>query len=321
MSPGDSQAVHHPVLGEEVLGYLEPQPGVSVLVDANLGEGGHAELFLSRFPEVIVLGVEVDREISGVAVKRLAGFGKRFRHFSMWNDAFFEGYAEWGFAPPDRILFDLGVSAFHFEKGGRGFSFLRDEPLDMRLDHTQEITAKDIVNSRSEREIADILFQYGEERYARRIASAIVRERRSQRIESSHALAQLIQRAVPPSYRHGRLHPATRSFQALRIAVNEELRRLERALDCAFRVLKEDGRMAVISFHSLEDRIVKRFFAAKSRPCTCPPEWPVCRCGGGRELSLLTKKPVTAGAVERERNPASRSAKLRAVAKAPGGAE
>ncbi len=315
----DLQLIHTPVLLKEVLECLAPGGSRCIMVDANLGEGGHAGVFLNRYPNLILFGVEADRDIAHIARRKLEGFGDRFRLYRMWFDDFFSNYEQYCDEAPDRILFDLGISAFHFKKSGRGFSFSMDEPLDMRLDRELPETAEDIVNSYPEEALADIFFNFGEERYSRRIARIIVNERRSARITRSKALAELIRRAVPASYRNGRIHPATRSFQALRIAVNRELEQLSRGLEGAFRVLKEGGRMAVISFHSLEDRIVKRFFREKNKSCTCPPEAPICICGGKRELTLLNKKPVKPGNEELIRNPASRSARMRAVLKLPGG--
>ncbi len=313
------EAVHVPVLLEEVLQYLQPQGSSEIMVDANLGEGGHAEAFLSAFPDLVLLGVEVDTEIADRAAERLAPFGKRFRLFRRWSQDFFEHYEYLYDEHPTRILFDLGISQFHYERAARGFSFKRDEPLDMRLDLDQDETARDLVNTVSARELADILRQYGEERFAGRIAARVVKERSLSAIESSLRLANIISAAVPANYRRGRIHPATRSFQALRIAINNELSGLEAALEGAFGILRETGRLAVISFHSLEDRIVKRFFRERNKSCKCPPEWPICQCGGRRELQILTKKPIRSSAGEVMRNPASRSARLRVIEKAKDG--
>lgn len=185
----------------------------------------------------------------------------------------------------------------------------------MRLSQELELDARDIINDYPEKELADVLYLLGEERFSRRIARAIVRQRAVAPIESSRELAELIYHAVPPDYRHGRIHPATRSFQALRIAVNGELDRLEGALQAALAVLKVGGRIGVISFHSLEDRIVKRFFRDKNKACTCPPDQPMCNCGGRRIVDILTKKPISAGVDERTANAPSRSAKLRVAVK------
>jgi 16S rRNA (cytosine1402-N4)-methyltransferase len=305
---------HVPVLLEEVLELLAPPDGEASLVDATIGEGGHAEAFLSRFPRLRVVGVDKDGEILKKAEARLAPFGGRVRLVRSGFADFFE--QELGSLRPERILMDLGVSMFHFEQSGRGFSFRAEEPLDMRLDPGSGRTVAELLESAEEGELERLLEEYGEEPRARRIARAIVRHRdREGPITGSAQLARIVAGAVPPEARGGRLHPATRTFQALRIAVNDELGELERALPAALRGLSEGGRMGVIAFHSLEDRIVKRFFRERARACTCPPEWPICQCGGKSELALLTRKPVRAGGEERLANPASRGAKLRVVEK------
>jgi 16S rRNA (cytosine1402-N4)-methyltransferase len=320
--------VHEPVLLEAVLELLAPPEGDALLVDATLGEGGHAEAFLTRFPRLRVVGVDKDERILEKAAARLAPFGARVRLAHSGFADFFE--RELSALGPGRILMDLGVSMFHISESGRGFSFRSDEPLDMRLDSGRGRTAAELLLAAEEGELAHILEAYGEEPRARRIAAAIVRHRSRQGpITRSGELARIVAGALPPEARRGRgasprrqsglapwrRHPATRSFQALRIAVNGELDELERALPAALRGLASGGRMGVISFHSLEDRIVKRFFRERARACTCPPEWPICQCGGKSELDLVTRKPVSAGEPERRANPASRSARLRVVEK------
>jgi 16S rRNA (cytosine1402-N4)-methyltransferase len=312
---------HVPVLLQAVLELLAPPEGEACLVDATLGEGGHAEAFLSRFPRLRVVGVDKDGEILKRAEARLAPFGARVRLVRSGYADFFEREA--GALKPERILMDLGVSMFHFESSGRGFSFRAEEPLDMRLDSGGGRTAAELLREAGEGELARLLQDYGEEPRARRIAAAIVRHRdREGPITRSDQLARIVASALPPEARRGRgagprwrPHPATRTFQALRIAVNDELGELARALPAALRALAPGGRMGVIAFHSLEDRLVKRFFRDRARACTCPPEWPICQCGGKSELDLLTRKPVSAGEEERRANPASRSAKLRVVEK------
>jgi 16S rRNA (cytosine1402-N4)-methyltransferase len=306
--------VHVPVLLEAVLELLAPPAGEASLVDATLGEGGHAEAFLSRFPRLRVVGVDKDGEILRKAEARLAPFGTRVRLVRSSFADFFQ--RELGALRPERILMDLGVSMFHFEESGRGFSFRAEEPLDMRLDSGGGRTVAELLQAAEEGELARLLEAFGEEPRARRIAAAIVRHREQQGpITRSGELARIVAGAVEPEARHGRTHPATRTFQALRIAVNDELGELERALPAALAGLAPGGRMGVIAFHSLEDRIVKRFFRERARACTCPPEWPICQCGGKSQLSLLTRKPHVAGEEERRANPASRSAKLRVVEK------
>jgi 16S rRNA (cytosine1402-N4)-methyltransferase len=304
---------HKPVLLEPVLSFLlpirlpvpVPAGGREIcFVDATVGEGGHTEV-----------GVDRDGEILRRAEERLERFGRRVRLFHMGFSEFFRRYGELVDIRPGSILFDLGISMYHYESSGRGFSLQREEPLDMRLDPSRGPTAGELIETLEEEELADLLFRYGEERLARRISKAIVRERVRGAIPNAKALAEVVSRAVPASYRYGRIHPATRTFQALRIAVNEELAALEEALPEAFETLAVGGRMAVISFHSLEDRIVKRFFQERNKSCTCPPDAPICQCGGLRRGRLLTRKPVVADEQEMQRNPASRSAKLRVLEK------
>jgi 16S rRNA (cytosine1402-N4)-methyltransferase len=283
------------------------------MIDATLGEGGHAEAFLARHPALFLIGVDADAAILQAARERLSAYAGRTRLVNAWFAGFLADYQ--GEKGPDLILMDLGISRYHYESSGRGFSFDKDEDLDMRLGADLTTTAADIVNTADGAEIADILFRYGEEKFARLIASRIVRERAQAPITRARRLANLVAAAVPDRYRHRRIHPATRTFQALRIAVNRELEQLEKGLQEALRVLKPGGRIGVITFHSLEDRIVKRYFREKSRECTCPPEWPICQCGGKAELRLVTGKPVTASEEEVSHNPASRSAKLRVAEK------
>jgi 16S rRNA (cytosine1402-N4)-methyltransferase len=234
--------------------------------------------------------------------------------YAGWSQAFFAEYpAE--LKRPDTILADLGVSLFHYEKSGRGFSFQHDEQLDMRLDTSEGSTARDILEKLPEKELADLLYNNAGERYSRRIARAIAGERQRGSITTTSSLAYLVEQSVPASYRHGPIHPATRTFQALRIAVNGELSRLPDLLEGARRILEPGGRLGIISFHSLEDRIVKNFFRMKNKDCTCPPEAPICRCEGRRSVNILTRKGIAPQDSEIERNPPSRSARLRVVEK------
>jgi 16S rRNA (cytosine1402-N4)-methyltransferase len=287
------------------------------MVDATMGEGGHSYALLSRFPDLFIIGVDADSAIQKIARERLAEFGSRVQFFYGGSQDFFAAYPA-GLGRPDMVLADLGVSAYHYsEKSGRGFSFSSDDPLDMRLDPTRGVSAAELLARMPENEIADTLYRNAEERYSRRIARAIVSQRRHGTIASSAALAELVERAVPASYRHGPIHPATRAFLALRIAVNGELSRLPDLLEGALGILKPGGRLGVISFHSLEDRIVKHFFKTKSMNCTCPPQAPKCGCAG-RTVKILTGKGVTPSEEEKRRNPPSRSARLRVAEKVNG---
>jgi 16S rRNA (cytosine1402-N4)-methyltransferase len=307
-------AVHRSVMEKEVLEYLQPPREAALLVDCTLGEGGHSLRFLESYPTLKVVGIDADEHILEVARSRLAPYGERVRLFNSWFNSFFKEYPLGG-ERPDLLLFDLGISLYHYRRSERGFTFGRDEELDMRLNRELEISAADIVNTYPERELADLIYRYGEERYSRSIARAILRRRGQQAISGSKELAEIVSSAVPAQYRHGRLHPATRTFQALRIVVNGELPRLEHALSDALQVLQVGGRMGVITFHSLEDRVVKHFFKEKNRSCTCPPEWPICKCGGQRVVDILTRKPVLPSEEEARENPPSRSAKLRVAEK------
>lgn len=311
--------VHTPVLLEECLNRLSPEGEAfesnAFMIDATLGEGGHSFAFLSRFPTLNIAGIDADAAIQQRARKRLSKFGERMRFYNGWFNEFFENYPQ-EFPKPNIILFDLGISVFHYECSGRGFSFRYEEELDMRLKPDAENeSAADIVNTMSEEDLANLIYLYGEEKLSRKIAHSIVEARRGGRIESSKALADIIFNAVPSSYRYAAIHPATRTFQALRIAVNKELKRLPESLHNAFNLLKVGGKMGVITFHSLEDRIVKNYFRNLGKACVCPPELASCRCGGIPCAQVLTKKPIEPGVDEIRENSPSRSAKLRVVRK------
>lgn len=303
------EIVHTPVLLEEVITWLAPRDD-DWLVDGTLGEGGHSEALLSRFPRTRVVGIDQDPEIGKKAQARLARYGGRFRYFcgnfSRIREAVPVGEGRIG-----GVLLDLGISSFHYEESGRGFSFLRDEPLDMRLSPDRTTSAADVVNGYEERALARVLQEYGEEPFAFRIAQRILAARQEKRIERSLELAALVEAAIPAGKRPRTIHPATRTFQALRIEVNRELEVLGEALAGALDVLGPGGRLAVISFHSLEDRIVKHFFRENAPHCRCPERAPLCTCGRPGRLRILTGKPVTAGAGECGANPRARSAKLR----------
>ena len=308
------QPVHTSVLLEECLEFLKPDASDNLFVDGTLGEGGHTEAFLKRYPQLNAIGLDADVSIQERAKERLKPFGERIRFHLGWSDEFFKNYPK-DSAPPNLILLDLGISMFHYVKSGRGFSFSSDEPLDMRLNPELRLSAADIVNSYNEKDLADLIFNYGEERYSRKIASRIVEQRDAAAFSTAKELADCIYKAVPQNYRHGKIHPATKTFQALRIAVNGELDRLPRLLEAAFSVLAPNGRLGVITFHSLEDRIVKFYFKELGKSCTCPENMPICKCGGRPRAEVLTKKAVKASDEEIRLNPPSRSARLRVVRK------
>ena len=308
------EVVHTSVLLEEALKYLAPRKPGELMIDATVGEGGHLYAFLSQFPHLKAIGVDADAQILKTAAKRLEGFGERVQFYTGWSHDFFAEYPS-NYKRPDTILMDLGVSLFHYEKSGRGFSFRYDEPLDMRIDPSSGLNAADLIARLSEKDFADLLYANAQERYSRRITKAVAEAKQAGAITSSAALAEIVFSAVPPAYRHGAIHPATKTFQALRIAVNGELSRLEGLLETAFACLEQGGRLGVISFHSIEDRIVKKFFREKNRDCICPAQEPICKCRGMRTVTVLTRKGVKAGEEEIRRNPPSRSATFRAVEK------
>ncbi len=302
-------APHLSVLYQPVCDSLNIQPS-GRYIDATVGAGGHAGGILqASHPDGRLLGLDADPAALEIAQRRLACFGERatLRH---GNFARLAEYARAeGFYPADSIVFDLGLSSMELADSERGFSFQTDGPLDMRFDPDMTRTAADLVNDLTEHELADLIYRYGEETASRAIARAIVAARP---LYSTSQLATVISQTV----RHrGKIHPATLTFQALRIAVNNELGVLEQGLIAAEATLKPGGRLAVISFHSLEDRIVKQFFARQSRHCICPPEALVCTCGHRASLTILTRKPIRPDAAEIERNPRSRSAKLRIAIK------
>jgi 16S rRNA (cytosine1402-N4)-methyltransferase len=301
---------HVPVLADEVREALAVQPGQTV-VDATFGAGGHAELLaadLAGSGKLIVIDRDPSVRPYYDRLRKRTGLQGRFLRgeFSL----VLEQLASNG-VRADAILFDLGVSSMQIDRPERGFSYATDAPLDMRMDPASELSARELVNEESERELTRIFKTYGEERYARQIARAIGRRRRERTIERTGELVEIIKSAIPAPARFGDGHPAKRVFQALRIAVNDELGSLEAALPAAFSMLRPGGRLAVISFHSLEDRIVKRFMRDLERGCECPPEFPVCVCGKEPQLRALSRKPIRPSARELAANPRSASARLR----------
>lgn len=308
------EIVHTSVLLQECLDLLTPSRANSLFVDGTLGEGGHAEAFLKKFPDIRVIGIDADAQIQERAKERLAQFSNRVSYYTGWSHDFFNDYPDQE-VKPDRILIDLGISLFHYEKSGRGFSFRSEEPLDMRLDIHSGIPASVIVNTYPEKKLADLIYQFAEEQFSRKIAKDICEQRSFSPFTSAKALAECIYASVPAHYRHGRIHPATKTFQALRIAVNSEIEKLPSLLANAFKALNTEGRLGVITFHSLEDRIVKNYFRDLCKACTCPPEVPICKCGGRSKAMLLTKKGLIPSEEEIRENSPSRSAKLRVIQK------
>ena len=304
--------MHQPVLRAEVVSMLSPLMGKTV-VDGTLGLGGHAEALLEADESVRVVGIDRDAEAIVLASQRLARFGSRvcaihgnFRDLDRHLD-------DIKIMAVDGLLLDIGVSSLQLDSDERGFSFRRDGPLDMRMDRKGTQTAADWIHTATESELSDVIYRFGEERYARRIARTIVAARESDRITSTTQLAGIIRNAVPAKYVYRRLDPATRTFQAIRMFLNDELGALEAGLAGGFERLTIGGTFVVISFHSLEDRIVKRFFREKARACVCPSELPECICDKEIEARILTPRPLAASPSEVEVNPRSRSAKLRAA--------
>jgi len=308
-------ADHVPVLAEEVRAALAVRPGETV-VDATFGAGGHATVLaadlggrgklvaIDRDPTVRPYFERFQRRAGGIQTRLLRG------EFDVVL-----GQLAGNGVKADAVLLDLGVSSMQLDRPERGFSYAADAPLDMRMDPSADTTAAGLVNDGDERELTTIFKRYGEERYARQIARAIVRRRREQPFERTGELVETIRAAIPAPARFGDGHPAKRVFQALRIAVNDELGALERALPAAFELLRPEGRLAVISFHSLEDRIVKHFLRDKERGCTCPPDFPVCVCGHKPELRAIQRRPVRPSAAETSAHPRAASARLRAAVK------
>jgi 16S rRNA (cytosine1402-N4)-methyltransferase len=305
---------HVPVLAEEVRSLLDVQPGQTV-IDATFGAGGHATLLASDLRgKGKFIAVDRDPAVKPYfeSFKRSAGVPARFMSGDYADVLERLGDND---LRADAILFDLGVSSMQLDRPERGFSYASDAPLDMRMDPSADHSARDLVNEASERELTDIFRGYGEERYARQIARAIVRRRKHAPFERTGELVETIRSAIPTPARFGDGHPARRVFQALRIAVNDELASLEAALPAALDTLRPGGRMAVISFHSLEDRIVKRFLRREERGCTCPPELPVCVCGREPSLRALNRKAIRPSRDEVATNPRAGSARLRAAVK------
>lgn len=303
-------ALHKPVLYQKILDFLRPHAG-GIYVDGTIGAGGHAWGILeASSPDGKLLGFDLDPQALEIAQEKLAPFGERVTLVHASYTTLAEQLDSLGVDSVDGILLDLGLSSMQLAAAERGFSFQKDGPLDMRFDPEAETRAADLVNHLSERDLADLIYQYGEERYARRIAAAIVAARP---IAATGELAELVAKVVPGG--RSRIHPATRTFQALRIAVNDELGAVEAVLPQAVEALKAGGRLAVIAFHSLEDRIVKRYFRRQSSDCICPPEAPICTCKHQATIKEVTRKPIRPTEAEVRSNPRARSARLRVAEK------
>jgi 16S rRNA (cytosine1402-N4)-methyltransferase len=306
---------HIPVLAAQTLAALAPKSG-GVYIDGTLGGAGHSSLILEQSaPDGFLLGIDRDDDALQAASERLAPFAGRFT-LVKGNFADMDELArQSGIDAADGVLLDIGVSSYQLDEGSRGFSYNQDAPLDMRMDRSQGLTAEQLVNEASAEELTRILYEYGEEKWAARIAEFIAAGRSRGRIESSGRLVEIIKKAVPAGARDKDQHPAKRTFQALRIAVNGELEALSAGLEAAIGLLRPGGRLAVITFHSLEDRIVKDCFRLHATDCICPPRQPVCTCGHKADIKLYNRKPITADDKELADNPRSRSANLRVAVK------
>jgi 16S rRNA (cytosine1402-N4)-methyltransferase len=305
---------HQPVLYQEIIHFLQPRQG-GYYVDATLGAGGHAWGILeASSPDGRLLGLDVDPQALELARERLAPYSARVKVIQASFTTLRSQIRLQDWPPVNGILLDLGVSSMQFDSPERGFTFQEEAPLDMRFDPQNPVRAEDLVNGLSEDDLADLIYRYGEERHSRQVARAIVKARP---LKTTTALAEVIVRVVGFERRRSgsSLHPATRTFQALRIAVNQELDALQDVLPQAVESLASGGRLAVIAFHSLEDRIVKRYLRTESQDCLCPPHQPVCTCGHRAVIKEVTRHPVRPSQAEIEKNPRSRSARLRVAEK------
>lgn len=307
---------HKSVMAEEAVAGLNPHAG-GVYVDCTLGGAGHSARILERSsPDGFLIGIDQDPQAIAHARNVLQPFAGRFTLVHS-NFRHLRRIVQEDLHIPavDGVLFDLGVSSPQLDQGERGFSYQQDAPLDMRMDPEQPFSAFALVNSWSEEDLARILWEYGEERFAKRIASRIVQARNGEPIRTTGQLVEIIKEAIPAPARRAGPHPAKRTFQAIRIAVNDELNAFAAALQDAVHLLKPGGRVAVITFHSLEDRIAKQIFQERAKDCLCPPEFPVCQCHHHAEIRLVTRKPILPSAQELKGNPRARSAKLRVAEK------
>ena len=305
-----SEFHHVSVLLDECIEGLNIKPD-GIYVDGTLGGAGHSYHIAERLTTGRLIGIDRDPVALKAAGDRLSPFADRVTLVHSNFCRMGQVLQELGISGVDGILLDLGVSSPQLDDGSRGFSYMTDAPLDMRMDNGDALSADTVVNTWSYEELKRILYDYGEERYAPAIAAAIVRKREISPIRTTLELVDVIRSAMPPAALREKQHPAKRTFQAIRIAVNDELNSVSKAMDAAIPCLNPGGRLAVITFHSLEDRIVKNAMAAAAKGCICPPEFPVCVCGRKPQVTVLTRKPIVSGEEELERNPRARSAKLR----------
>lgn len=306
--------LHEPVLLSETISYLVTAAD-GVYVDCTVGGGGHLNALANRLSsEAVIIGIDRDGDVLERTASMLKDLALKLYLVNDNYQNIVSIVSRLGFTSVDGIMMDLGVSSFQLDEEERGFSFQKDAPLDMRMDRRQPFSARDIVNNWDESALRHIIFTYGEERYAGRIAAALVKAREKEAIVTTGQLVEIIRQAVPAAYCREK-HPARRTFQALRIAVNQELEELSETLPQAFDLLKPGGRLAVITFHSLEDRIVKKFMQGKAIGCICPPDQPVCTCGHRPEGKVLTRKAIIPSKEEQEKNPRARSARLRVIEK------
>jgi len=306
---------HVPVLLNEIMEILNPQPG-EVFVDCTLGGGGHSKAIIKRIlPGGTLIGIDQDVNALNAAQGNLKEYSRNIVYVQSNYEKLDEIIAEHSPSGIDGILFDIGVSSHQLDEKERGFSYMQDAPLDMRMDRASDFSAWDLINNYSEEEITKIIRDYGEENWAKRIAKFIVEAREEKSIDTTGELVEIIKKAIPAGARRDGPHPAKRTFQAIRIFVNRELEVLENTLDTALKWLKKEGRIGVISFHSLEDRIVKEKFKYWALDCICPQEFPICQCDKQTLVKVITRKPVIASKSELDINPRARSAKFRAAIK------
>lgn len=305
---------HYSVMAKECIESLAIDPN-GIYVDATLGGGGHSSLIAAELDQGLLIGIDQDRDAIAAASERLAPFGRRFKAVKSNFSALRDVLEAEEIPAIDGILFDLGVSSFQLDEESRGFSYRFDAPLDMRMDRENPLDAYQVINTYSKEQLTEILYRYGEEKMSPRIAAAICRQREEAPIETTGQLVKIIEKVFPPKDRYGNKHPAKRTFQAIRIEVNGELRILEQAIRDAVALLKPGGRIAVMTFHSLEDRIVKNVFADLASGCICNKNLPVCVCGRKPVIKQVTHKPITATQSELAENNRSKPAKLRVAEK------